>query len=150
MSDFHLLFSKYPLLPQHQALGYNCFLHNYLVALSTMKHSRPHYIRSCFQAFSEMLFLTSIYKRTPPSFIVLLSPYLFVPHLQPTNPMTAKSQETSISLGIIFLLFLMKISVSKFLKRWEYQTIWPASWETCIQVRKQQLDLDMEQQIGSK
>ena len=35
-------------------------------------------------------------------------------------------------------------------KRWEYQTTWPASWETCIQVRKQQLELDMEQQTGSK
>ena len=30
----------------------------------------------------------------------------------------------------------------KSLKRWEYQTTWPASWETCIQVRKQQLELD--------
>ena len=38
----------------------------------------------------------------------------------------------------------------RFLKRWEYQTTWPASWETCMQVRKQQLDLDMEQQTGSK
>ena len=38
----------------------------------------------------------------------------------------------------------------KFLKRWEYQTTWPASWEICMQVRKQQLELDMEQQIGSK
>ena len=38
----------------------------------------------------------------------------------------------------------------KFWKRWEYQTTWPASWETCMQVRKQQLELDMEQQIGSK
>ena len=34
--------------------------------------------------------------------------------------------------------------------RWEYQTIWPASWEICMQVKKQQLELDMEQQIGSK
>ena len=32
----------------------------------------------------------------------------------------------------------------KFLKSWEYQTTWPASWETCMQVRKQQLELDME------
>ena len=31
------------------------------------------------------------------------------------------------------------------MKWWEYQTTWPASWETCIQVRKQQLELDMEQ-----
>ena len=37
----------------------------------------------------------------------------------------------------------------KFWKRWEYQTTWPASWETYMQVRKQQLELDMEQQTGS-
>ena len=30
------------------------------------------------------------------------------------------------------------------------QTTWPASWETYMQVRKQQLELDMEQQTGSK
>ena len=35
-------------------------------------------------------------------------------------------------------------------ERWEYQTTWPASWETYMQVRKQQLELDMEQQTGSK
>ena len=38
----------------------------------------------------------------------------------------------------------------KIFKRWEYQTTWPASWETYMQVRKQQLELDMEQQTGSK
>ena len=38
----------------------------------------------------------------------------------------------------------------KCLKRWEYQTTWPASWEICMQVRKPQLELDMEQQTGSK
>ena len=38
----------------------------------------------------------------------------------------------------------------KIWKRWENQTTWPASWETCMQVRKQQLELDMEQQTGSK
>ena len=32
----------------------------------------------------------------------------------------------------------------------DYQTTWPASWETYMQVRKQQLELDMEQQTGSK
>ena len=42
------------------------------------------------------------------------------------------------------------ISCGKFWKRWEYQTTWPASWETCMQVRKQQLELDMEQETGSK
>ena len=38
----------------------------------------------------------------------------------------------------------------KILKRWEYQTTWPASWEICMQVRKQQLELDIEQQTSSK
>ena len=37
-----------------------------------------------------------------------------------------------------------------FLKRWEYQTTLPASQETCMQVKKQQLEQDMEQQPGSK
>ena len=37
-----------------------------------------------------------------------------------------------------------------FLKRWEYQTTWPASWKTCMQVRKQQLESDMEPQTSSK
>ena len=35
-------------------------------------------------------------------------------------------------------------------ERREYQTTWPASWEICMQVKKQQLELDMEQQTGSK
>ena len=35
-------------------------------------------------------------------------------------------------------------------KRWEYQTTWPASWEICMQVRKQQFKLDIEHQTGSK
>ena len=38
----------------------------------------------------------------------------------------------------------------KFWKRWDYQTTWPASCEICMQVKKQQLELDMEQQTGSK
>ena len=39
--------------------------------------------------------------------------------------------------------------LGKFLKRSEYQTALSASWEICMQVRKQQLELDMEQQTGS-
>ena len=38
----------------------------------------------------------------------------------------------------------------KFLKRWEYQTTLPAFCETCMQVKNQQLEPDLEQQIGSK
>ena len=38
----------------------------------------------------------------------------------------------------------------KFWKRWEYQTTCPAYWEICMQVKKQQLEPDMEQETGSK
>ena len=38
----------------------------------------------------------------------------------------------------------------KFFERWEYQTTWPASWEICMQVKKHQLEPDMELQTGSK
>ena len=38
----------------------------------------------------------------------------------------------------------------KFLKRWEYKTTWPASWEICMQVKKKQLKLYMERQNGPK
>ena len=42
------------------------------------------------------------------------------------------------------------INCGKFWKRWEYQTTLPASCEIYMQVKKQQLELDMEQQTGSK
>ena len=42
------------------------------------------------------------------------------------------------------------INCGKFWRRWEYQTIWPASWEIWMQVKKQQLEPYMEQQTGSK
>ena len=42
------------------------------------------------------------------------------------------------------------INCEKLLKRWEYQTTWPVSWEICMQVKKQELELDMEKETGSK
>ena len=62
-------------------------------------------------------------------------------------------QKTSISALLTMpkpLTVWITINCGKCGKRWEYQTTWPASWETCMQVRKQQLELDMEQQTGSK
>ena len=44
----------------------------------------------------------------------------------------------------------MQTFCGKLLERWEYQSTWPASWETWMQVRKQQLELDREQQTESK
>ena len=63
------------------------------------------------------------------------------------------SRKTSISALLTMpkpLTVWITSNCGKFFKRWEYQTTWPASWETCMQVRKQQLELDMEQQTGSK
>ena len=48
------------------------------------------------------------------------------------------------------LIVWITTNCGKFWKRWEYQTTWPASWEIYMQVRKQQLELYMEQQTGSK
>ena len=68
-----------------------------------------------------------------------------------------KKQESSRKTSISSLLIMPKpltvwitINCGKFWKRWEYQTTWPCSWEICMQVKKQQLELDMEQQTGSK
>ena len=52
--------------------------------------------------------------------------------------------------GTKLLTVWITINCGKFEKSWEYQTTWPASWEICMQVRKQLLELDMEQQTGSK
>ena len=75
----------------------------------------------------------------------------------PISTGSSKKQESSRKTSISALLTTPKplivwltINCGKLWKRWEYQTTWPASWETCMQVRKQQLELDMEQQTGSK
>ena len=54
------------------------------------------------------------------------------------------------TLLLLLLSIIITTNCGKFLKRWEYQSTWPASWEICMQVRKQQLEVDMEQQTGSK
>ena len=62
-------------------------------------------------------------------------------------------KETSISPLLTMpkpLTVWITINCGKLWKRCKYQTTWPASWEICMQVRKQQLELDMEQQTGSK
>ena len=48
------------------------------------------------------------------------------------------------------LTMCITTNCGKSLKRWEYQTTWPASSQTCMQVKKQQLEPDMEQGTGSK
>ena len=60
-------------------------------------------------------------------------------------------QKTSASLTSLKCLTVwITTNCGKFLERWEYRTTLPASWEICVQVTKQQLELNMEQQTGSK
>ena len=74
----------------------------------------------------------------------------------PTSAGSLKKQESSRkSIYFCFIDYAkafvwITINCEEFWKRWEYQTTWPASWEICMQVRKQQLELDMEQQTGSR
>ena len=75
----------------------------------------------------------------------------------PTSARTLKKQLSSRKTSISTLFTVPKpltvwitINCGKFWKWWEYQTIWPASWEICMQVRKKQIELDMEQQTGSR
>ena len=75
----------------------------------------------------------------------------------PTSTGSLKKQESSRRTYTSALFTMPKpltmwttTNSGKFLKIWEYQTTWPASSEICMQVRKQQLELDMEQQVCSK
>ena len=75
----------------------------------------------------------------------------------PTSTGSSKKQESSRKTSISSLLTMPKpltlwitTNCGKFLRRLEYQITLPASWEICMQVKKQQLKLDMEQQTGSK
>ena len=69
-----------------------------------------------------------------------------------TSAGLSKKRESSRKTSTSALLSMPKAltSCGNFLKKWEYQTILPASWEICMQVKKQQLELNMEQQTGSK
>ena len=65
----------------------------------------------------------------------------------PASTGSLKKQESSSKTSISTLLTMPKhltmwitTNCGKFWKRWEYQTTWPASWEICMQVRKQQLE----------
>ena len=74
-----------------------------------------------------------------------------------TSAGSSKKQESSRKTSTSALLTMpepltmwITTNCGKFLKRGEYQTTSPASWEICMQVKKQQLQLDMKQQTGSK
>ena len=73
----------------------------------------------------------------------------------PTSTGSSKKQESSRKTSASASLTILKpltvwitTHCGKIFKRWEYQTTLPASWETCMQVKKQQLEPDMEQWTG--
>ena len=75
----------------------------------------------------------------------------------PTSVGSSKKQESSRKTSTSESLTMPKpltvwitTNCGKFLKRWEYKTTLLAFWENCMQVKKQQLELGMEQQTGSK
>ena len=75
----------------------------------------------------------------------------------PTSADFSKKQESSRKTSTSALLTMPKpltvwitSNCEKLLKSSEYQTTCPASWEICMQVKKQKLELDMEQQTGFK
>ena len=75
----------------------------------------------------------------------------------PTSAESLKKQRSSRKASTFALFTMPKpltvwitTNCGKFFKRWEYQTTWPASWETCMQVTEQKLELDVEQQTVSK
>ena len=84
----------------------------------------------------------------------------------PTSTGSSKKQESSRKASVFFqksiLLFYwlcqsywlcglqQTVENSSLIFKVEYQTTWIASWEICMQVKKEQLELDMEEQTGSK
>jgi len=74
----------------------------------------------------------------------------------PTSARSSKKQQSSRKTSFALLTMTKPWTVwitticGKFLKRWEYQTTLPASCDICMQIKKQQLKLDTEQQTGSK
>ena len=80
-------------------------------------------------------------------------PEIKLPTFAGSSKKQESSRKTSISASVAMpkpLTMWITINCGKFWKRWEYQTTWPASLETCMQVRKHQLELDVEQQTGSQ
>ena len=62
-----------------------------------------------------------------------------------------KAREFQKSIYFCFIDYAKAFDCVDHNKLWKIlKTTWPASWETYMQVRKQQLELDMEQQTGSK
>ena len=102
-------------------------------------------ISSIYKDFERLLFKLDLEKAEEPEIKL------------PTSVGSLKKWESSRKTSTFALLTVTKsltvwitTNCGKFWKRWEYQATWYASWGICMQVKKQQLELDMEQQTVSK
>jgi len=74
-----------------------------------------------------------------------------VPEIKlPTSAESCKKQEFQKNIYFCFIDYAKAFDCVDHNKLWKILTTWSASWEICMQVRKQQLELDMQQQTGSK
>ena len=89
-----------------------------------------------------------------PSWVILhIMAHGFIELHNPLHYDKAVIHETSTSISLVMLNLLtvwIIANCGKFLKEWEYQTTLPISWETCMWIKTQQLESDMEQLTGSK
>ena len=75
-----------------------------------------------------------------------------LPDVQPGFRKIQKSREFQENIYFHFIDYTKAFDCVVHNKLWKIlkETTWPVSWEICLQVKKQQLELDMEQQTGSK
>ena len=143
-----------------------CLLHWQVGSLSFAPHGEPIASLLLCTALTNMLTVPRIccYSRDSGSAFVVPLPIAFpqsflclIPSDHSTINLNVVPQRSPLWPSISAFLTMPKhltgwitVNCGKFWQRWEYQTTWPASWETYMQVRKQQLELDVEQQTGSK
>ena len=116
---------------------------SYTLARQCSKFSKP--VFSSMWTVNFQMFKMDLEKAEKPEIKLLISV-----GWQKKQENTRKTSTSALLTRPKPLTVWITINCGKFWERWEYQIIWPASWEICMQVRKQQLELDMEQQTGSK
>ena len=125
------------------------------VLIITQLHSSHMLAKQCSK-FSKLGFSSTWFVKFQMFKLVLEKaeePEIKLPTLSGSWKKQESSRKTSTSASLTTLKPLtvwITTNYGKFLTRSEDQTTWSASWETCMQVRKQQLELDMEWQTGSK
>ena len=115
---------------------------SYMIAKKCSKFSRPGFNRKWtvnFQMFKQEL------EKAEESEIKLQTSVV-----SSQKQGSSRKTSTSASLTMLKPWLCGSQQTGKFFKRWEYQTTLLASWETCIQIKKQPLESDMEQWTGSK